>query len=141
MSRRLQFIICLATAALLGCGDAGEHALVTGKITLDNQPLDEATISFMPSGGSQAQAAWSMVKGGQYTIDEAAQLAPGPTRVEIRATRSTGKIIPAGASAVPGGEPEQEMKEVIPSRYNTASTLSAELKPGENVLDFDLKSR
>ena len=34
-----------------------------------------------------------------------------------------------------------ETQEAIPPQYNTQTTLRRELKPGENVHDFDLKTQ
>ena len=38
------------------------------------------------------------------------------------------------------GTEEDEIVEAIPARYNEESTLVEEIKPGENVIDFDLDS-
>ncbi|MBI3464124.1 MAG: hypothetical protein HY000_13865 [Planctomycetes bacterium] len=125
-----------ALAAMLGCA-AEEQAEVRGKVTLDGQPVEEGTISFIPSTGSQNQAAWAPIKGGEFVIDGSQGLATGVSRVEIRALRRTGRILP---TSMPG-EPEYEMQDYIPQRYNSASQLKAEIKPGPNQVDFELKSK
>jgi hypothetical protein len=124
--------VILGFLMIVGCGARG--ATVSGKVTLDGSPLDDATISFVPTGSGQRQAAWTMVTAGQYKITSAEGLGTGPFRVEIRALRPI-----AGAKAE--GDLPTPAKEAIPSRYNSNSELVMEIKPGENTADFALKSR
>jgi hypothetical protein len=129
--------IVALTALFLGCSATGQ-AEVRGKVSLDGQPVEDGTISFIPKTGSQNQAAWAPIKAGEFVVDGSQGLAIGASRVEIRAPRRTGKILP---SSMGGTEPEYEMQEAIPPRYNSASQLTAEVKPGANELNFDLKSK
>ena len=137
MCRRRLIASLVMFALLLGCGGA-DKTEVRGKVSLDGSPVEDGTISFIPSKGSQSQAAWAPIKAGEFAIDASQGLATGDTRIEIRAPRRTGKMLPA---TVPGGEPEYEMAEAVPQRYNSASELKAEIKPGPNQLDFELKSK
>ncbi len=127
--------VCVACLALLsGCGQ-GTAATVHGKVTLDGSPLDDATISFVPAAAGQRQSAWTTIKDGQYTIIEKDGMGTGPFRVEIRALRATGeKPNPNEPTLVPS-------KEIVPSKYNSNSELTVEIKPGENTADFALKSK
>ncbi len=119
---------------LLGCG-AGMGASVTGKVALDGAPLDDATITFVPTVGGQRQAAWTAVKNGQYAIAAKDGLGTGQFRVEIRALRATGeKANQNEPMLIPS-------KEAVPSKYNSKSELTVEIKPGQNTADFDLKSK
>ena len=115
----------------LGCSPSGNS--VSGKVTLDGAPLDDANISFVPKAAAQKQAGWATMAAGQYTIPPSSGLGTGEFRVEIRALRPTGE-----KSSDPSMIPS---KEIIPAKYNTQSRLTAEIKPGENVKSFDLKSR
>src|SRR5438874_9840314 len=125
-------LFCLVP--LLGCG-AGAGASVSGKVTLDGSPLDDATITFVPTVGGQRQAAWTTVKGGQYAIAAKDGLGTGQFRVEIRALRATGeKANPNEPTMIPA-------REILPSRYNSKSELAVEIKRGDNTADFELKSR
>jgi hypothetical protein len=127
--------ICLCCLLpLLGCG-AGAGAQVSGTVTLDGSPLNDATITFVPTSGGQRQAAWATTKNGQYTIAAKDGLGTGEFRVEIRALRPTGeKPNPNEPTMIP-------TKEAVPSKYNSHSELKAEIKPGQNVANFDLKSK
>jgi hypothetical protein len=117
-----------------GCGgDAG--VTVSGKITLDGSPLDDATISFVPLAGGQRNAGWASVENGQYVIPESSELGSGNFRVEVRALRATGEKSNQNDPTLINA------KEALPSKYNSKSELAAELKPGANSVDFDLKSK
>jgi hypothetical protein len=128
--------ICLAwLVPLAGCG-AGTGATVSGRITLDSSPLDDATISFVPTAGGQREAAWATVKEGHYSISTSEGLGPGRFRVEVRALRATGDKSIQADPTLP-----TPSKEVVPAKYNTKSELVAEIKPGANTADFELKSK
>ncbi|HEY2413132.1 MAG TPA: hypothetical protein VGI40_12860 [Pirellulaceae bacterium] len=120
--------------ALAGC-DRGSGAAVNGTVTLDGVPLDEATITFVPETGGQRQAAWAPIAGGKYAIDSSSGLGSGQFRVEIRAVRS------GNEKANPNDPTLMTAKEIVPSKYNSNSELSTEIRPGKNTANFDLKAR
>jgi hypothetical protein len=60
---------------------------------------------------------------------------PGKHRVEIFWFRKTGKQVMTGE----GGTPKDEKAQVIPTKYNSESELTVDVKPGRNTFDFDLK--
>ena len=118
-------------AACMGCGPPG--ASVSGQVTLDGAPLDDATISFVPQAEGQRQAGWATIAGGQYSIPAESGLGTGHFRVEIRALRATGEKT---------NDPTMiASREVVHARYNSQSELTAEIKPGPNVANFAVKSK
>lgn len=124
--------------ALLGllCGCSGQKAAsVHGQVTLDGEPVSAGSIVFLPAaaGGRKAAAA---IEGGAYSIPASEQLAPGSYRVEISWHKPTGRKIP---SADPGMTMD-ETREAVPARYNSDSTLTAEIG-GDAEKDFALTSR
>jgi hypothetical protein len=121
------FVLTIA----LGCSPAGSS--VQGQVSLAGAPLDEATISFVPVEPETNPPAWANVSRGQYAIAPTDGLKPGKYRVEIRALLATGKSNANDPSLI-------EAKEAVPGRYNSQSQLVAEIKPGVNTADFDLKS-
>jgi hypothetical protein len=124
-------LACLQ-AALAGCGPAPGSA-VSGKVTLDAAPLDDATITFVPQAGGQRQAAWTTIAHGKYAIPPSNGLGSGKFRVEIRALRSSGDKTNQNDPTL------MNATEAIPSRYNSQSELAVEIKPGANTANFDLK--
>jgi len=125
-------LTCLVSLA--GCGQSA-GATVTGQVTLDGSPLDDATITFVPLAGGQRQAAWATIRGGHFAIPASNGLGTGQFRVEIRALRSVGEKThqnnPTLVSAI----------EAVPGKYNSHSELIVDIKPGENAANFVLKSK
>jgi hypothetical protein len=77
--------------------------------------------------------------GGKYTIPSRPGLAPGSYKVAIGWNKPTGKKV--GTPGDPGTTVD-ETAQVIPPKYNTQTTLTAEIKSGSNTVDFvELKSR
>jgi len=121
-----------------GCGESdglGAHVPVSGKITLDGQPLKTGHIVFSPlEVGRGAQAS---IVDGAYTVPKSRGPSPGPYRVEIHSIQPTGKkVFDRGE-----GEMIEETKNLVPAMYNANTTLQAEVKAGgENTFPFDLKT-
>ncbi len=121
---------------LLGCGE-GEPSLVpvSGVVTLDGAPLKDATIEFLPPGG------WGSIgrtdDAGRYELLYRARskgATPGKHTVRI----ST-RIEKDADSTNP--EIQKGRKESVPARYNTNSTLEAQVEAGgSGELNFDLTS-
>lgn len=127
-------LVCVVIAAC-GCGTKNV-ASVHGKVTLDGEPVAIGNIAFVPPSGSGSRAAASIEQGG-YTIPASDKLAPGTYRVEVSWHKPTGRKI---ASADPGMMID-ETREAVPAKYNTDSTLRAEIAGGEVVKDFALTSK
>ncbi len=121
-------------ALLMGC-TSGKEASVSGKVTLDGAPLDDANISFVPLSDGQRDAGWATVSQGSYSIPASSGLGIGKFRVEIRALRALGETTNRNDPSL------LNAKEIIPSRYNSKSELIKEIKTGENNADFDLTSK
>jgi hypothetical protein len=111
---------------LAGCGGNG-GVQVTGTVTFDGQPVEEGAISFVGTG-EKPLSQGAVIKGGKFD----AILAPGPKRVEIRASRPK--------KPDPRDPDSARMREdFIPAKFNSASRLTAEIVAGkENSLKFDL---
>ena len=101
---------------------------VSGHVTLDDQPVEEGEIVFLPVDERHGPVAGRIVDG-EFSF----KARPGKHHVEIEASRE-----------VPGTEGQgfrdgRLLEDYIPERYNTATTLSAEVTPdGENRFDFEL---
>jgi hypothetical protein len=120
---------------LLGCGKSAAPA-VHGKVTLDGESVTAGSIQFHPqgSGGTKAAAA---IEQGSYVIPAETKMQPGKYRVQISWLKPTGKKI---ASADPGITTD-ELREAVPAKFNTESTLTAEIGPGDTEKDFALTSK
>ena len=128
--------LLLPFLAALGCS-GGNRAAVTGKVTVDGQPLEQGRIMFVPDQANPGPTAGGPIVNGSYTVPAANGVFIGKNTVQINAVRKTGKKIqsPFGPGLI------DDVAEVIPQRYNTKSEISREIKPGKNQLDFDLTSK
>ena len=115
-----------------GCGRGPDHlGVVSGKVTLDGQPLANAAVVFSPkTSGSQSLAITD--SNGAYSLLYSSRIRgaePGVHRVAI-STFTQGD--PDGAPAVP------RVAERVPFKYNLRSELNATVNRGSNVVNFDL---
>ena len=128
----LLFIVALGCSILLGCGS--RVSTVSGKVTLDGEPLAHGTIAFVPADGATASAE-VQIKDGFYSVP----MPPGRKRVQISATKVIGKRV------VYEGDPNSpvvdNVQEIIPPQYNAATTLTFEATAGGAKQNFELKSR
>lgn len=127
-------VCCLASVgvlSLLGCGGGAdgtpELGEVTGVVTLDGRPLPKAQVEFAPASGrpSSGETAEDGRYTLQYTADHAGAVV-GAHSVKI----STGGYGDAGP-----------IDEKLPPRYHAETELKADVKPGNNEINFDLLSK
>ena len=132
---RFRAVLLLFCAA--GCGGGGhgpELGAVDGVVHLDGKPLPGALIVFVPENGSPSRGFTD--EEGRYTLaysrdHEGAEVGKHTVRI------STGQ--PADEDE--DGNPTPAVPEKVPVEYNQQSTLTADVKPGSNEIDFkDLKS-
>jgi hypothetical protein len=107
---------------------------VTGTVRLDGELLPRGSIAWIPIDGTPGPGGGGGInKEGKYEIKRG--LRPGRYRVEIRSTRTLPRKV---LNATIPTELVDEEVSVIPEQYNTRSSLIREVRPGSNVLDFDL---
>jgi hypothetical protein len=114
----------LLVMSVAGCAEPGpELAPVTGRITLDSNPLEKADILFQP-GDSKPPSAGRTDADGRYQLAYKRGVmggSVGPNTVRIT-------ISPDVVVSPPN----------IPARYNTESELTREVESGQNEFNFDL---
>src|SRR5262249_56950846 len=86
---------------------------------------------------AEGVSAGSLIEDGTYSIERSGGLVPGRYKVIINAQA-------VGAAAPPkdqqAGKPRPLPKELIPAKYNAQTTLTVEVKEGEDkAFDFDLR--
>ncbi len=127
----------LPILAALACGCGGPNR-VGGTVTYEGAPIEKGQIIFVPSDGKGPAVGGSIVHG-KYMI---ADLEPGAKTVQIvaaleSATPVTGEeeMIKRGpGGAAPSGRPP---KTVPPNAEG--NNVTVEVKPGDHILDFNLK--
>jgi hypothetical protein len=115
-----------------GC-DEPTTGTVTGMITVDGAPAKNGSIAFFPVDG-KASTAGAEIVDGHYT----AEVAFGQSKVEIRVPKVVGerKLYDA-----PNSPMKSVLAESLPAKYNDASELTLDVKPGENQKDYSLMTK
>ncbi len=150
---------CIPAILLLcatGCGSAGDYHPVTGKVTLDGQPLADARVVFTPTdetgqsafGKTDASGTYSMISGTNKGVT------PGSYKVSVTSSppESTETVDPAAVAS--SGEEYEKMlqnydsapkaprfKDPIPSEYNSQTTLTCNVESGTNTYDIAIETK
>lgn len=139
LPRNIVWLVLVLMAS--GCGSSTDVRLapVAGKVTLDGKPVQQGYIQFMPNGG-QGSPGGGKIQDGAYAISQQDGLLPGKYSVIIT---SFSEAEPAAQGRNPDDEYEEapvtQARELIPEKYNIATTLVVEIKgSGKNEHDFAL---
>ncbi len=112
-----------------------ERTSIEGMINIDGKPMYIGYITFIPLESNTDPVACGMVSGwielGKYSIPTKHGPAPGLHRVEVRHTQ-----LDPGAEPVMAGE-------VLYTKYAPYDDrlMTVEIKPGGNVINFEIKSK
>jgi hypothetical protein len=133
-------LACFTTVS--GCGRTGpELVAVTGKVTMDGQPVHGAAITFRPQGEKGTASYGGTNKDGVYTLlftRDSSGAMPGEYFVDIETTKPDKSAV---ADNKAQGLPEPPPFVPIPKKYRGAEQLKATVKSGEsNVINFELTS-
>lgn len=142
---RLALLLVALVAAPLGCGPTRPPMIpVSGKVTLNDQPLAGAAVALIPAGDGKPAVATTQADG-SFTLrafDDQDGVLPGKYRATVALSRVTNvAVTPDGLSGLPGpGGPMIEW--VTPERYSNpdSSGLTATVEPGMAPLHFKLTS-
>ncbi|WP_339735995.1 hypothetical protein [uncultured Gimesia sp.] len=108
-------------------------------MTLDGMPLPEGSIQFIPDVDSsgkrvRGKAVLAIISKGIYSLNTVQGPTVGPNKILINASQKTGKFQELD------GEKIEILKQYLPAKYNSESTLKYEVKSGENNASFSLDS-
>lgn len=124
---RFFLVFCLTALSLASAGcAASSDCTVRGRVTFNDEPVKEGDILFIPEAGNARPSAGKVIDG-EFDCD----VPVGRHKVEIRASRPMPGVTVAGMGNV--------YEDYVPSRYNSATELHAEVRSGaENRFDFAL---
>ena len=134
-------LLAVALVVVTGCWPQTDRLPISGKITLDGQPLDDGTVRFTSKGSEKLSASGAAVQNGEYHIPQDKGLPPGTYHVEISAPDLDAPPVvyraAPGEPSLPPGPPER-----IPPEYNTNSnkTISVTAE-GDNHFEFNIATR
>lgn len=129
----LVLVLSCSLLGFAGCGGKFKMAPVSGTITVDGKPLSDATVSFTAQViGSEAPAsAGKTDQSGKYSLsliaDETNGAVIGKHQVVIAKSFESSSDV---------ATPEERAKASLPNH-----NLTFEVKPGQNVADFNLETK
>jgi hypothetical protein len=107
-----------------------ERATVSGKVTLDGKPIADGEVIFLALSG-EAVDRLPIANGGFQ-----GSVTVGQQRVQFASFTTVKRAI------FPDKPPETVRENSLPARFGSESTLTADIKPGDNPpLSFELKSQ
>lgn len=131
-------ISLLIVLSLAGCDRGPNRRYISGRVTLDGQPLDFGSITFVPD--PTGPKASGIIEAGQYQIESARGPLAGGKFVEIHAPRYP-EDKPAPTTSEEKLRVMSVAPEALPARYNAKTELRATVtEDGPNEFNFDLKS-
>jgi len=135
MTRTTYAVRCLAPVLffplIAGCGSGDDLAQVKGKVTLNGQPLQGATVKFQPTAEGGSPSFGETDAHGRYELMYSFNtpgVMPGEHVVSIR----------TAATFFDEAGNELEREERVPARYNTQTELKRTVEPGTNTINFEL---
>ena len=126
----LSLIVC--ATLMVGCGGDPNIGYVSGKITINGEPLEGAYVTFTPtrSEGTGSTSFGKTASDGTYSMvlsESQEGVYTGENLVRIK----TGDVTPDEGRVI---------EETVPNVYNSKSNLLKEVKSGSNTFDFKLES-
>src|SRR5262249_42117903 len=134
----MRFHRCLAglllTLLLIGCGKGGPKVVpVSGRVTLDQQPLANADVTFSPESGSGTTA--GLESSGR--TDE-----QGNYSLKVIQDRRDGAAVGTHKVRISQIERGATIVNKVPKKYNSETTLTFPVPAeGTKEANFDLKSQ
>ncbi len=128
----LLFAFLVGIGLVAGCGSGSDQlGEITGTVTYDGKPVEEGAITFIALDG-KSPTAGGVVKDGKYT---ATKVPVGAAKVSITAVKVVGK---KKAYDAPGSPEVPVTESLLPPKYNHATELKFDVKPGSQTKDFEL---
>lgn len=136
------FFTILGACFLAGCGSSGGGVPYEGVVTLNGQPLPEATVSLQPlTATSPGPFLGTTDSAGKFSLGQPGQsdlkgVVPGTYRLTI----STLKVAPS-ESADDSAKPKILTPERVPDQYRTGDMRVEVPAEGSTAANFDIAGR
>jgi hypothetical protein len=131
-------VLLTLLCAIVGCSSGGLGAEVSGKVTLDGEPIGPGVVIFAPSGGGENPATGAIQTDGSYFLKTSREegLRPGKYQVALQ-------IHEIPTDLVPGQRDMRPAKSRIPTKYTDvkSSGLEYDVVSGSNTIDLEMTSR
>lgn len=104
-------------------------------VTFDNEPLNQGYLTFQPEPDTPGPSTAADIVEGNFSIPSQMEVLPGTFRIQIEFHRPSGEK----QKKPRNGELFEVQEQFIPARYNSASTLTVEVKNNQrNRFEFTL---
>jgi hypothetical protein len=133
VTARIASAMCVVVIGLTGCGPA--PTIVSGVVTLDGSPVEEATLQFYPASGDGQTSHAVTDKAGKFS----AKVSPVTLVVTITKSAPTGEKM----QSFPDSPLVDVMEESLPDRYSDRLKTELGVTPVEQrstVANFALTS-
>ena len=145
-------LFCCAALLLYGCGPANPYGtvVVTGTVTVDGEPMEGVTISFVPSGDGMSAFGLTDVSGNYRLTTAGAPFGTGAVPGTYSVTFTKLEPVPvtsmADIQSTAGGQLRMSQPvHLIPQRYSTPATAGFDpvevVARGRNHFEFNLESQ
>ena len=133
----LSQLLLAGIIAAAGCSGSGMESEVSGKVTLDGQPVGPGAVVFAPVDGQSNPADGAIQLDGSYFLKTSREvgLKPGDYKASVSVFDQP-EVKPGERSMIPA-------KLVTPQKYADTenSGLQYTVEPGENIINIDLSSK
>ena len=137
----LRLVCAILAVAAAGCGSKPKTVQAWGEVRWQGKPIEEGVIVFFPIEGTAGPSTGGGIKAGRYDVPEAkGPRAGGTYRVEITAAGKE-RLYDPSATPKASSTAVTVRDQLLPPRFNTASTLRAEIAPDSDShhQDFTLQ--
>ena len=124
MWRRSNAAVALLLVIASGCSRGPQVGQVEGTVTVDGEPVAGLKVFYYPPTGRPSR-----------TVTDA----QGHYRLKWKP--DVGGALVGQHKVVISTITEQDRVEHLPARYNSETELTADVKAGDNIIDFPLKSK
>jgi len=128
----------LSVLGVTGCDNGPPRGAIRGSVTVAGQPLAGGRILFIPQLPLEAVTVTSVVKEGTYELKVHEGPIVGAYRVEVEADPPLGFALDDEEAFAARGQVMPPNP--IPPPFNRQSTLTTEIKPGDNTYDVVVPS-
>lgn len=138
MTILVRYVMLLAVALVVGgCSETSNQKSISGTVTFDGKPLDKGQITFVPISGTAGPTAGAEIIDGHFEISATGGTFAGKFRVEVTASRPSGRKVPDRYT----GKLTESFEQYIPGAYNVESQMFADVKASEkNYFEFSVHS-
>ena len=143
--RWLRFLAATALLlGLVGCGDGLKRVPVQGKLTATGQPLDNATVQFIPTDETKGEGGMGRSDdGGNFTLTGSRAGAEGivPGQYKVRVSRllaRDGTVLPTDAKQADNPGCKESVPKLYASLEATPLTATVPETGGEVAIDIPM---